>query len=49
MKTHNEIFNELQEEYLKNRDNKILSKMYEITTQISFNYIKKYCKKRGLF
>jgi ribosomal protein S1 len=48
MKTHNEIYNNLQEEYLKNRDNKILSKMYEIATQISFNYIKKYCQKKGI-
>jgi hypothetical protein len=48
MKTHNDSYNELQKEYLKERDNKILGKMYEIAKQVSFNYINKYCKKKGI-
>jgi hypothetical protein len=48
MKTHNDLYDELQGEYLKGRDNKILEKMYKIARQISFNYINKYCKKKGI-
>jgi hypothetical protein len=47
--THNEIYDELQQEYLINRDNKILGKMYEIAKAAAFNYIKKYCQSHGLF
>jgi hypothetical protein len=45
---HNEKYNELQTEYLKTRDSKILGKMYEIAKEIAGNYIKKYCYKKGI-
>jgi uncharacterized protein YihD (DUF1040 family) len=47
--THNEIFESLQTEYLKNRDSKILGKMYCVAKEAAYNYLKKYCKQRGLF
>jgi hypothetical protein len=47
--THNEIYDKLQTEYFKNRDSKILGKMYEIAKAAAFNYIKKYCQSHGLF
>jgi hypothetical protein len=46
--THNEVYDELQQEYLINRDNRILGKMYEIAKAAAFNYIKKYCQSHGL-
>jgi hypothetical protein len=48
MITHNELYNELQEEYLKNRDNNILGKMYKIIQKIAYNYLKKYEKRKGI-
>jgi hypothetical protein len=48
-KTHNEIYDELQIKYLQTRDNKILGKMYCVAKEAAYNYIKKYCKQRGLF
>jgi hypothetical protein len=47
--THNEIYEELQNKYLKTKDNKTLGKMYEIAKQAAFNYIKKYCQSHGLY
>jgi hypothetical protein len=48
MKTHNETFEELQEQYLKTRDNKTLGKMYELLKKMAYNYIANYCKKKGV-
>jgi hypothetical protein len=47
--THNEQYEKLQQEYLINRDNRILGKMYEIAKAAAFNYIKKYCQSHGVF
>jgi hypothetical protein len=46
--THNEQYEKLQQEYLINRDNRILGKMYEIAKAAAYNYIKKYCQSHGL-
>jgi hypothetical protein len=56
MKTHNEIFELLQSEYILARDieknqvkaSRILGKMYEVILRISKNYIVKYARARGL-
>lgn len=48
MKNHNEQYEELQTEYLKNRDNKTLGKMYEIAKEAAANYIKNYCNQKGI-
>jgi hypothetical protein len=49
MLTHNEIYDELQIEYLETRNSKTLGKMYEIAKKAARNYIRKYCQQRGLF
>jgi hypothetical protein len=49
METHNEIYEELQNKYLETRDNKILGQMYCVAKEAATNYIRKYCKQRGLF
>jgi hypothetical protein len=46
--THNEQYEKLQQEYLKNRDNNILGEMYGIAKQAAFNYLRKYCQSHGL-
>jgi hypothetical protein len=46
--THNEQYDSLQSEYLKTRDNAVLGKMYEVAKQAAFNYLQKYCNKRGI-
>jgi hypothetical protein len=48
-KTHNEIYESLQNNYLETRDNRILGKMYEIAKEAAANYIRKYSRQRGLF
>jgi hypothetical protein len=53
MKKHNDIFNELQIKYYKNYNDKklkdfYLSKMYEVAKEISFNYLNKYERKKGI-
>jgi hypothetical protein len=56
MKTHNEQFALLQDEYITARDieknqpkaSRILGKMYEVILRISRNYIVKYARARGL-
>lgn len=49
MLTHNELYDALQTEYLKTKDNTTLGKMYETAKTAAFNYIKKYCKSHGLY
>jgi hypothetical protein len=49
METHNEIYDELQNKYFETRDNKILGQMYCVAREAAANYIRKYCKQRGLF
>lgn len=46
---HNEIFAELQEQYLSNRDEKILVQMLEIIRQYEFRMVRKYCKRHHIF
>jgi hypothetical protein len=46
--THNEIYDQLQKEYLKNKDNKVLGKMYEIAKEAAKNYLVKYCRDKGI-
>jgi hypothetical protein len=46
--SHSDIYNALQENYLKTRDNKTLGEMYKIARDISYNYIQKYCQKKGI-
>jgi hypothetical protein len=47
-KTHNSRFSELQDEYLKTRDEKYLNRMYRLCVDIASNYIGKYAKGKGL-
>jgi hypothetical protein len=47
--THNEIYEKLQQEYLNNRDNRILGQMYCVAKEVAYNYIKKYCQSHGLY
>jgi hypothetical protein len=49
MKTHNEQYEALQKEYLETRDNKVLGEMYLIAKEAAANYIKKYCRSKGLY
>lgn len=49
METHNEIFNKLQEDYLKTRNPETLSKMYLVILELQTNYIKNYCKKKSIY
>jgi hypothetical protein len=49
METHNEQYEKLQEEYLKNRDNKTLGQMYSIAKEAAYNYLKKYRQQHGLY
>lgn len=46
--SHNKLYAALQEEYLETRDSKTLEKLYEIAKEISYNYINKYCQRRGI-
>jgi hypothetical protein len=46
--THNEQYEKLQQEYLKNRDNNILGEMYRIAKRAALNYLRKYCQSHGL-
>jgi hypothetical protein len=56
VKTHNEIFEDLQKNYIYERDvthnekaaSDTLGKMYQICVTVSQNYIKKYQLSRGL-
>jgi hypothetical protein len=45
---HNDAYNALQENYLKTRDNRLLEKMYGIAREVAYNYIKNYCKRKGI-
>jgi hypothetical protein len=53
-RTHNQIFSELEDEYLAIREtnklkaNILLGKMYETAKEAAGNYIRKYCGKKGL-
>jgi hypothetical protein len=47
--SHNEAYDALQKEYLKNRDGKTLGKMYRIAEEASYNYLRKYCRKKGIW
>jgi hypothetical protein len=51
---HNDEYTKQQEIYFENKNNKILSnkalsKMYLIAKEAAYNYIKNYCKQRGLY
>jgi hypothetical protein len=46
---HNDAYNALQENYLKTRDNKLLEKMYETAREVAGSYIKRYCKRKGIW
>jgi hypothetical protein len=46
--THNERYESLQKEYLCSRDNKTLGEMYEVAREAAFNYLNKYCIRRGI-
>jgi hypothetical protein len=45
---HNKIYEALQEKYLKTRNPEILANMYDVARTVSFNYIKKYCERKGI-
>jgi hypothetical protein len=47
--THNEIYDELQNRYFETRNSKVLGQMYCVAKEAGANYIRKYCKQRGLF
>jgi hypothetical protein len=46
--SHNARYNDLQNEYLKKRDSRILTKMYETAKEVSYNYLRKYCQRKGI-
>jgi hypothetical protein len=53
--THNETYKELENLYIKNRENGnkkeadyYLNEMYKLLKLISYNYIKKYCEKKNI-
>jgi hypothetical protein len=45
---HNEIYDNLQNEYLETRNNNTLGQMYKVAKEVAYNYLKKYCKKKGI-
>jgi hypothetical protein len=45
---HNSIYDTLQKEYFKKRDEKTLTKMYKIAKEVSYNYLKRYCYNKGI-
>lgn len=47
-KTHNSLFAELQEEYLRTRGHKCLDRMYRLCVDMATNYIRKYARDKGL-
>lgn len=54
MKLHNQLYTELQRQYLevkgnnKHKEDYFLSKMYELIREIQTNYFLDYCKKKGI-
>jgi hypothetical protein len=46
--SHNARYEALQKDYLKNRDNRTLEKMYAVAKEAGYNYLKKYCLKKGI-
>lgn len=46
--THNEQFEILQNEYIKDHNSKTLEKMYLLIYELESNYIKDYCRKKHL-
>ena len=46
--THNELFSNLQDEYYKTNDKKVLEEMYLLLLEFYKNYITDYARKRGL-
>jgi hypothetical protein len=46
--SHNNVYSSLQEEYRKTGNGKMLERMYCIAKKTAGNYIKKYCKKKGI-
>jgi hypothetical protein len=45
---HNSGYAVLQEKYLKTRNNSLLERMYGIAEEAARNYLKKYCRKKGI-
>jgi uncharacterized protein (UPF0128 family) len=46
--TDNEKYEEIQEEYLENRDNKSLTELYYLCVKLAKKYLSKYCRKKGI-
>ena len=46
--THNELFSNLQDEYYKTNNKKVLEEMYLLLLEFYKNYITDYARKRGL-
>jgi hypothetical protein len=46
--SHNALYDALQEEYFRERDAAVLTKMYEVAKKVSRNYLNNYCRKKGI-
>jgi uncharacterized protein (UPF0128 family) len=46
--TDNEKYEKIQDEYLKNRDDKLLTELYYICVKLAKKYLNKYCRKKGI-
>jgi hypothetical protein len=44
----NEKYEKIQEEYLKDRNNKSLTELYFICVKLAKKYLLKYCRKKGI-
>jgi hypothetical protein len=46
--THNDRYSVLQEKYLKTRNGALLERMYGIAGEAARNYLRKYCRRKGI-
>jgi hypothetical protein len=44
----NERYEEIQNEYLKDRNDKSLTELYNICVKLAKKYLNKYCRKKGI-
>jgi hypothetical protein len=48
MANDNEIYEKIQDKYLKDRDNKSLTELYNLCVKLAKKYLNKYCRKKGI-
>jgi hypothetical protein len=46
--TDNERYEEIQDKYLKDRNDKSLTELYYICVRLAKKYLNKYCRKKGI-